>query len=129
VQWFHKDNALPGANSFTLTLSSVQIAQAGGYRALVSSSGGALWSDTAMLTVLQAPQLEGGSTWLDREAGLFHLRLNGLAQYASVVIECSTNLSHWSPVLTNSSSVNPFEFSLPFATNNGALFYRAVARP
>jgi len=46
-----------------------------------------------------------------------------------VVIECSTNLSHWSPVLTNSGPVNPFEFSLPFATNNGALFYRAVARP
>lgn len=54
-QW-HKDNtALSGANSSTLTLSSVTSANAGGYYVVVTNGSGSTTSDTATVTVLTAP--------------------------------------------------------------------------
>lgn len=129
VQWFHKGVALAGATNHTLLLPSVQLAQAGDYRALATSSGGSVWTDTANITLVTAPQIRPSSARVDRDADVFRLTLNGLAQYSSVIMEASTNLLDWHPVLTNTAPWTSFELALPLTTNGTHWFYRAVAVP
>ena len=129
VQWYFNEAILPGQTNATLALPFAQLGQAGAYRVLASSSGGAVWSDAATLTVLTAPQFQTGSASADQGAGVFHLSLNNLAPGTRLVIECSTNLLDWQPVFTNTSLTSPYELSLPLATNEPARFYRALAGP
>ena len=129
VQWYFKDSALLGQTNFSLMLSFVQLGQAGDYRLRASSSGGTLWSDAATLTVLTTPQFQTGSVSVDPGAGVFHLSLKSVAPGARLVIECSTNLLDWQPVLTNTPLSSPHELSLPLITNEPARFYRALASP
>lgn len=56
-QWYHNDNILDGKTSSTLSLSNVQLAQAGNYKVVVTSNGKSKTSQTAVLTVLIAPQV------------------------------------------------------------------------
>ena len=129
VQWYFKDSALPGQTNFSLMLSFVQLGQAGDYRLWANSAGGTLWSDAATLTVLTTPQFQTGSVSVDPDAGVFHLSVKSVAPGARLVIECSTNLLDWQPVLTNTPLSSPYELSLPLITNEPARFYRALAAP
>ena len=54
-QWRKDGNGLPGANSSTLTLTNVQLADAGEYVVEVSNNAGVATSDPATLTVNVAP--------------------------------------------------------------------------
>ena len=54
-QWLFGATNLPGATNLTLTLSNVQPAQAGNYRAIVTNSAGSATSSVAVLTVLVPP--------------------------------------------------------------------------
>ncbi|MBU6401242.1 MAG: immunoglobulin domain-containing protein, partial [Verrucomicrobia bacterium] len=59
-QWFYNGNAIAGATNSTLTLPSVQPAQAGGYSVSVSNPTGTISSVTATLTILSAPAILTG---------------------------------------------------------------------
>jgi hypothetical protein len=54
-QWRKDGNGLPGATSSTLTLTNVQLADAGSYVVEVSNNAGVATSDPATLTVTVAP--------------------------------------------------------------------------
>jgi uncharacterized repeat protein (TIGR01451 family) len=61
-QWFFDlTNALPGATNAQLTLTNVQVAQAGSYTVAVSNAAGSLTSSPALLRVLVPPVLAPGS--------------------------------------------------------------------
>jgi hypothetical protein len=54
-QWRRNDTNLAGATAAALTLTNVQLAQAGDYRVVVTNSGGAVTSQVATLTILITP--------------------------------------------------------------------------
>jgi hypothetical protein len=60
--------------------------------------------------------------------GVFMLELSGLPGQ-SFVIQSSTNLVDWVPVLTNTPDTSPFYETVPRATNSWSTFYRAVVQP
>jgi subtilisin family serine protease len=61
--------------------------------------------------------------------GTFQLRLSG-GPGRACVIEVSTNLSSWSPIFTNTTSLDgTFDFTDDQAANTGARFFRAVSSP
>ena len=60
--------------------------------------------------------------------GSFQLTLNDAPTNGSVVIDGSTNLAAWSPLLTNSAAGVPLNFSFPAASGNQE-FYRARIVP
>jgi hypothetical protein len=51
-QWFFNGSSIPGANAATLSLTNVQLAQAGTYNVVALSGGGAALSSNALLSVL-----------------------------------------------------------------------------
>ncbi|MFM7100118.1 MAG: LamG-like jellyroll fold domain-containing protein [Verrucomicrobiota bacterium] len=53
-QWFAGDTAIPSATNASLALVKVQASQAGGYKLVVSNSGGSVTSRVAQLAVLPA---------------------------------------------------------------------------
>lgn len=56
-QWFHNGNILEGKTSGTLSLSDVQLAQAGNYKVVVTSNGKSKTSQTVTLTVQIPPTI------------------------------------------------------------------------
>lgn len=60
--------------------------------------------------------------------GLYELCLTNVPSTGTVVIESSTNLVNWSPVVTNSASGNPIYYSLP-VTGQSRKFFRANLTP
>src|SRR5579883_556308 len=54
-QWFFETNAVSGATNATLTLTNVQLAQAGPYALVVSNQLGGATTSSARLAVLKAP--------------------------------------------------------------------------
>lgn len=55
-QWFKDGSAVSGANSSTLSLANVQLANAGSYSVAVTGAGGTVTSSAASLTVSAAPE-------------------------------------------------------------------------
>ncbi len=56
-QWYFNGNPLDGKTGATLALSNVQLEQAGNYTVVVSSNGKSKTSQTAVVTVMVAPQV------------------------------------------------------------------------
>jgi hypothetical protein len=54
-QWRKNSTPITGSNAMTLTLSSVQLADASNYDVVVSNAGGSITSAVAVLTVWQVP--------------------------------------------------------------------------
>jgi hypothetical protein len=54
-QWHFNGAALPDATNSSLTLTNVQLEQAGDYAVWLADEAGSIWSDTAKLTVLARP--------------------------------------------------------------------------
>ncbi len=53
--WFHNGTLLPGANAAALTLTDIEMSDAGLYHAIVSNVYGAVTSSPAMLTPVEPP--------------------------------------------------------------------------
>lgn len=54
-QWFHNNQAIPGATSSTLVRSNIQVTDSGGYRVVATNSAGSTSSATAQLNVTSPP--------------------------------------------------------------------------
>jgi hypothetical protein len=68
--WFFNTNtSLPNATNATLTLTNVQLSQAGFYNVVVAGSGGAVTSTPAQLTVWQPPVITHQPAGLTNLAG------------------------------------------------------------
>jgi Concanavalin A-like lectin/glucanases superfamily/Heparinase II/III-like protein/Bacterial Ig domain len=86
--------------------------------------GGATTTNTVAVTVLAAyaPPLLGAPLWSN---GIFSLSVDGPAGPAYVV-QASTNLLDWMPVLTNRPIAPPFPFDDPGAGAFACRFYRVL---
>jgi hypothetical protein len=71
-----------------------------------------------------SPQIITNDGSFGFQANQFGFNVSG-AFGATIVVDGSSNLVDWVPLLTNTVSGNPFYFSDPAATNLSARFYRA----
>jgi uncharacterized delta-60 repeat protein len=61
--------------------------------------------------------------------GTFQMRVDGVLQPGTLVIEASTNLAGWAPVFTNTTPTNVLFYADPDASNFPRRFYRAFQFP
>ena len=113
-----------GATNVTLAVSNFQPVQAGSYRVRVSNPLGVVKSEYADLVPASPPRLASCVATGTEGATL---RIQG-APYQMYVVECSTDLSHWTPLATNLMATNLWEYLDRSATNFSRRFYRAVVR-
>jgi uncharacterized repeat protein (TIGR03803 family) len=120
---------ISGTTTTDLTIANVQISDAGNYTVVVTNTYGSVTSSVAALTVqLPTPTVltaEGSGSFISNGFGF---NLSGMAGQ-TVVIEASTNLTSWTPLLTNSLLTGCFYFNDPASTNFAQRFYRARLTP
>jgi len=95
-QWFFNNtNLLSGKTSGTLTLTNVQLSQAGGYFVTASNVAGVITSAIAQLTVLVPPTITNQPTNLTVISGsnaMFNVAASGTTPLAYQWQEANTNL-------------------------------------
>lgn len=62
-------------------------------------------------------------------SGELRLCLRGLTGADSVIVEASTNLLFWEPILTNRLPNDPLEFTIPIPADWPSRFFRAIVPP
>ena len=131
-QWFNGTQPLTnggnisGATNATLTLSNLIVADSGSYWLVATNVAGSISNLMANLSVVEAssaPVIVSGSASLDRVINGFGFDLTASVGQ-TIVIETSTNLIDWQPVLTNEIDSNPLHFHDPSAITNRNGFYR-----
>jgi len=125
-QWFlNQTNLVAGdTNLTTLSLTNVQLSDAGNYSVMVTNLYGSVTSAPASLVVYTnaTPTLtvDSGST-----NGQFQFDISGVAGL-NYSVQASTNLVDWVPLATN---VSPFTFIDTNAVLFPQRFYRSVFTP
>jgi len=97
-QWHRAESPLAGATGSSLVIPLVQPGDAGSYDVVVSNSGGAVTSATAVVTVVVLPTPQLSLPGRSAE-GWFQVGLNGDPGYA-FLLSASTNLLDWLPLTT-----------------------------
>lgn len=128
-QWNFNGTPIPGATNSLLFLESITLDRTGDYTLTASNLVGPVTSLPATLTVYSQPAAPtigpgvghgNGEFWFDVAAP------SGLP----VVVEASTNLTHWLPLQTNFVLNGHVRFSDPQPGEAGIRFYRArIASP
>jgi Immunoglobulin domain len=122
-QWFFDGVELADATNATLVLSASS-SKAGNYFVVVTNSYGCATSAPVALTVFQTGALKPAVL----PGGQFRFSFataNGL-NYA---VECSTNLTDWSPLETVGGMGLPLTLTVPSAKGQPWRFYRTVLSP
>ena len=88
-------------------------------------SGGGYDFTTIKYICVPAPVVTG----LPLTNGTFQLRVDGVLQPGTLVIEAATDLASWSPVFTNTTPTNVLFYTDPDAGNSPTRFYRAFQFP
>lgn len=119
----------------TLTILSVDPTLAGTYSVVAKNSNGTVVSSNAELVVLSSVVSNAVSTvsntvsFVSSATGMtasgFKLQLS-VPVGSNVVIHASSDLTHWSPIATNSSSTGTVTFTDTNALHVTSRFYRAV---
>jgi Regulator of chromosome condensation (RCC1) repeat/Immunoglobulin I-set domain len=123
-QWQFANANLSGATNSSLSLTNVQLNQAGAYSLIVSNSYGNA-TNTAILTVTP-PVFNTGSTNLVITTNGLQLRLDSVYATNAVFIFASTDLVNWLPIFTNPPATGSVLFLDADATNLPQRFYRAM---
>ncbi|HEY3855704.1 MAG TPA: immunoglobulin domain-containing protein [Verrucomicrobiae bacterium] len=120
-QWLFKGTNIAGATNSALVLTNVLQNQSGMYTVTAKNYLGSATSQPAMLTV------EGELLLTTFEFGTNGFNLTAEAMPGqNIIIESSTNLLDWLPILTNTS---PLTFIDTNGPESRARFYRAVVAP
>jgi len=131
-QWFNgtlpltNNTNISGATNGTLTLSNITVADSGSYWLVATNAAGSISNLMATLTVTAsspAPVIVNGSSSFDRTLNGFAFDLTANVGQ-TIIIETSTNLIDWQPILTNEIDSNPLHFHDPSAITNRNGFYR-----
>ncbi len=123
-QWQFNGTNLPGATDSTLLLNPVTLDQTGLYRVLVTNLLGSATSSNALLSIYATAAATLGTLQFSGGDQL-QMQIAGVPGY-TYVIEGSTNLLDWDPLLTNTS---PFTFSETNLSAWPQKFYRSVWVP
>jgi hypothetical protein len=131
-QWFFQPtngfaSMIAGGTNASLSLTNIQLSDAGNYSVVVSNLISAAYSVPAILFVYtNTAQLAAqfgppaGST-----NGQFQCNVAGVAGF-NYAIQASTNLVDWIPLVTN---VSPFNFTETNAGGDSRRFYRSIYLP
>jgi hypothetical protein len=122
-QWQSNGISIDGATNIFLSLTNVQLNQAGTYSAIVGNSYGAV-TNSAVLTVQPFTFNTGLTNPLFTTNGM-QLQLIGVFATNSVILYASTDLVSWLPILTNSAATGSVQFLDASATNWPLRFYRS----
>jgi hypothetical protein len=122
-QWQLGGVNLPGATNANLTLLNVSTQQAGSYRVLVSNNAGSLFSQSALLTVVNViTPLRLSAPQFGERGFIFRIDAHPGRTY---VVEASTNLATWAPLSTLTIDALGNAFYLDSASSNRVrTFYR-----
>jgi Peptidase C10 family/Carboxypeptidase regulatory-like domain/Immunoglobulin domain/Spi protease inhibitor len=126
-QWQFDGGNLADATNSSLSFNAVQAGNAGSYEVVVSNAFGAVTSAPVTLSVTGVPVSFGaGPGGIHLSGGAITLSLTNLTGQGSVVVESSTDLTHWVPVATNAAAFGGFHFTNAVLTNVPCHYYRAV---
>jgi Tol biopolymer transport system component len=116
--WFNQTNSLPSATNSTLTLTNVQLADAGSYSVVVTNTLGSMTSSPALLmadpTFVKLGTASPGALSFRSWIGV------------PFDLECSGDLIQWSPLTTLTNLTGALEFTDGEAPNYPCRFYRAA---
>lgn len=127
-QWNLNGAPLPGATGSTLTLTSPQATDAGGYSVVVSNIAGSVTSSVANLSVTNPTPVTAAV--LDGAA----MTPTGFTFQASVpightyIVFSSPDLQTWTPIATNVAASATITFMDPAATSAPQQFYRVLVQ-
>ncbi len=111
----------------SLTILNVEGCNAGNYTVVVTSPYGSVTSAVATLTVTvpsTQPQIIASDARFGFQTKGFGFDVSGLVGQ-TIVVEGSTDLINWTPLVTNSVVSSPLYFFDPVSTNLRWRFYRA----
>ncbi len=123
-QWQYNNTNIAGGTNSSLSLTNVQLNQAGTYSLMASNSYGNV-TNTAVLMVLPLV-FNTGLTHLMMTTNGLQLELDSVYATNSIVIFGSTDLVSWLPIFTNPPATGSVLFQDTAATNALQRFYRAV---
>jgi hypothetical protein len=123
-QWVFNNTNLEEATNLTLTLSNLTTDQTGAYSITVTNLAGSVTSSNAILSVYSSavPTLSGSAFDVDNN---FSFTVAGVPGF-NYVVQTSTNLVDWMPVMTN---ISPFSFTDTNAAGFQQQFYRSIYSP
>jgi hypothetical protein len=121
--WEFNGKSLPNATNSTLTISNVLLAQAGTYTVTVSNPLSTTNVSAILSLAGQSPLRLARPSWV---GAAFDFQLIGSAG-SNYVIQTSTDLTTWVPLLTNSASNGFLNFADTNAPAFPSRFYRAIA--
>jgi len=124
-QWTFNGMPLPGGNEASITLQSVDLADAGEYRVVITNEAGSITSDATSLAVSVLPTVTPlylSSPQMTSTGFTFHL--SATAGYTYVIL-ASTNCQDWTPISTNLATTTNVAFTDAEAANYAVRFYRA----
>ena len=122
--YFNGTSALATGTKASLTLTNVQLADAGSYLVTVSNTYGFATSAPATLSVYETAEASLTSVTVT-PSNQFQFEIAGVPGF-NYVVQTSTNLTDWDPLTTN---VSPFNFSEAISVDLSQRFYRAVYLP
>jgi uncharacterized repeat protein (TIGR03803 family) len=127
-QWQLDGGNVPDATNWTLSITNVQLADAGSYQAVLTNLNGATTSAFATLAITNLPvYFLTNAGALQYGAGQFCLQLTNFAGQGAVVIQASDDLLQWTPVCTNTAGFGGAQIMDGTAGSHPSRFYRALA--
>ncbi|HEV7927968.1 MAG TPA: choice-of-anchor tandem repeat GloVer-containing protein [Verrucomicrobiae bacterium] len=127
-QWQFDGADISNATNYTLAITNAQIADAGSYQAILTSTNGGTESSVVTLSITNVPAtLPSTAGSLLYGNGQFSMVVTNLTGQGAVVIEASSDLVQWTPIYTNASGFGAAPFIDSTAGNYAVRFYRATA--
>ena len=124
-QWSFYGTNLAGATNAWLTVTNVQMAQAGSYTIQVTNSAGSVASSANLIVTTSVITLTTINGTSPTTSGGYAFQITLPAGSTYVVLACS-DLQNWIPIATNVAATGSIVFTDVFATNYNARFYRAL---
>jgi Immunoglobulin I-set domain/Regulator of chromosome condensation (RCC1) repeat len=124
-QWQFNNANIDGATNSSLSLTNVQLNQAGTYSLVVGNSYGNATNNATLVVQPFAFTLSSTTNLMFTTHGM-QLSLGGVFATNSVIFYASTDLISWLPILTNPPATGSVLFLDSAATNLPQRFYRAA---
>jgi hypothetical protein len=129
-QWQFNGANIAIATNLSLTNLNIQVSNAGAYQAVVSNAFGSVTSLVANLNITNVPvsfaTCAGAVQYAGSQCTVLVTNLTG---QGTVVIEASTDLKTWMPILTNPPAFGHFPFTDCGAGGFSNRFYRVRILP
>ena len=129
-QWQFNGVNIANATNLTLTNLNIQISNAGPYQVVVSNTFGAVTSSVAFLNITNVPvSFASGAGAMQYGGSQFTVLLTNLTGQGTIVLDASSDLKSWTPILTNPPAFGQCPFADDAAGGWPSRFYRARILP